>query len=64
MDPRDELHHSELPVVLYTELGAECDQQATMVGRSVIAKCSQQQMDDTGLFMAFRDGECAVAIFF
>jgi len=34
-DPRDEPRHARSPIGRYTEMDAECDRQATTVGRSV-----------------------------
>jgi len=36
-DPRDEFPHAQSPIALYTELDAECDQQAAIVGRLLTA---------------------------
>jgi len=32
-DPRDALRHMQSPIAVYTKLDAECDQQATTVGK-------------------------------
>jgi len=60
MDPRDELYHAQSPIALHTKLNAECDQQVTVVGRSLTALCHvhrrSQVLSVAGLSIALGDG--------
>jgi len=53
--------HAQSPIVLYTELDAECDQQAIVIGELLTALSHIcRQTDNCRLFVTFDDGGCAV----